>query len=484
MMRIIRTISVCFLCCVLAVAGPAALFPAAQASAEETPETQDIRDIIDLYWSKGPLIQFADRDCDYEETMLDPYSNEVQFTSCSDFVHDMYLTHYGIELERKAWGIAESQYRYHTISEDEWADASADGRWFYMLKNNVQPGDIISVIYHAGGGGHVIMVYDVTDEDVIIVHGTGSPNPDVTEQYESDVNPAFIEGGLRKHYLSQFFARNYVGNDSVTAVHLIRPLGVADDFEWTDQPEPGRIPIDGAVIKGIDAPVYAGSPRTLDLSLTYNGVPLTLNQDYTIAYLNNIHAGMATIVIVGIGNYTGTVLQHFIIKTKVAEPDVTVSPKSYVYTGKAIKPSVGVKNGSKRIDSANFSFSYHSDHTSVGRHIFRVVLRGDYRGSKLASFTIVPKKTKISSVKAGKRSATVNWKKQAVQTSGYQLQYSIRKNFSSKKTKTITKNTTVSKKITGLKSGKTYYVRVRAYKTVSGTKYYSAWSPLKKVTAK
>ena len=32
-----------------------------------------------------------------------------------------------------------------------------------------------------------------------------------------------------------------------------------------------------------------------------------------------------------------------------------------------------------------------------------------------------------------------------------------------------------------LTKGKTYYVRVRSYKTVSGTKYYSAWSSKKSV---
>ncbi len=40
---------------------------------------------------------------------------------------------------------------------------------------------------------------------------------------------------------------------------------------------------------------------------------------------------------------------------------------------------------------------------------------------------------------------------------------------------------TVSKTISSLTKGKTYYVRIRTYKTVSGTKYYSAWSSTKSV---
>ena len=48
----------------------------------------------------------------------------------------------------------------------------------------------------------------------------------------------------------------------------------------------------------------------------------------------------------------------------------------------------------------------------------------------------------------------------------------------------VNKNTIVSKKISKLKAKKTYYIQVRTYKTVKGTKYYSAWSKVKKVKTK
>ena len=63
--------------------------------------------------------------------------------------------------------------------------------------------------------------------------------------------------------------------------------------------------------------------------------------------------------------------------------------------------------------------------------------------------------------------------------------YSTSSNFKSgNKTKKITSNKTTSKKITGLKAKKKYYVKVRTYKTVNGTKYYSGWSKVKTVTTK
>ena len=68
--------------------------------------------------------------------------------------------------------------------------------------------------------------------------------------------------------------------------------------------------------------------------------------------------------------------------------------------------------------------------------------------------------------------------------SGYQVQYSLKSNFASPKTVTISKNKTVSKVIGNVTKGRKYYIRVRSFKTVSGKKYYSAWSASKTVTIK
>ena len=54
------------------------------------------------------------------------------------------------------------------------------------------------------------------------------------------------------------------------------------------------------------------------------------------------------------------------------------------------------------------------------------------------------------------------------------------KSFKSTKTITIKSAKTTSKKISGLKKGKTYYVRIRPYKTAGGTKYYGVWTKYSK----
>ena len=74
--------------------------------------------------------------------------------------------------------------------------------------------------------------------------------------------------------------------------------------------------------------------------------------------------------------------------------------------------------------------------------------------------------------------------KKTSRVTGYQLQYSLSSDFSDAKTVTIKDSSVVSKSIKKLKNKKTYYVRIRTYKTVSGKNFYSDWSAAKKVKTK
>lgn len=89
--------------------------------------------------------------------------------------------------------------------------------------------------------------------------------------------------------------------------------------------------------------------------------------------------------------------------------------------------------------------------------------------------------TSITSLKNnGSKKMTVKWKKNAKAT-GYEVQYATKSGFGNAKTKKYTGASGISKTISGLTKSKKYYVRVRSYKTVNGTKYYSAWSAKKSV---
>ena len=174
-------------------------------------------------------------------------------------------------------------------------------------------------------------------------------------------------------------------------------------------------------------------------------------------------------------------------KTTIAKvSNIKVNTASYVYNGKAKTPAVTVKDskGKTLRKNTDYTVTYAKGRKNVGKYKVTVTLKGNYSGTKTLSFTIVPKGTKLSSVKAGKKQVTVKWKAQKKSTTGYQVQYSTSKKFEGAKIATIKKNKTTSATIKKLKGGKKYYVRVRTYKTVGKTKYYSAWSNVKNAKAK
>lgn len=174
---------------------------------------------------------------------------------------------------------------------------------------------------------------------------------------------------------------------------------------------------------------------------------------------------------------------------QVAAPKtVKVAKTSITYTGKALKPAVTVTDTKgKKIAASSYTVKY-SNNKKIGTATITVTFKGNYAsyGSKKTTFKIVPKNTSVKKLTKGKKQIKVTWGAQKTQTTGYQIQYATSKKFTSKTTKTITikKNKTTSTTIKKLKAKKTYYVRIRTYKTVGKTKYVSAWSKVKTVKTK
>ena len=104
---------------------------------------------------------------------------------------------------------------------------------------------------------------------------------------------------------------------------------------------------------------------------------------------------------------------------------------------------------------------------------------------KKITITVKPKQQKISSVKStSSKTFTVKWKKDTKAT-GYILQYATDKKFEKNvKNVVIANNKTTSKKVSKLKAGKKYYVRICSYKTFSKTKIRGSYSAVKSVTTK
>ena len=165
----------------------------------------------------------------------------------------------------------------------------------------------------------------------------------------------------------------------------------------------------------------------------------------------------------------------------IASYDITYT--SCTYTGKTRTPSVTVKDASGKTlkkDRDN-TVTYQTGRKYVGKYKVTIKGKGSYTGSKTVYFRINPKGTYVTGLCKGKKAFTVKWKKQSVQTSGYQIRYSSSSSMKNAKYYTIKSTKTTSKTISKLRSDRKYYVQVRTYKVVKGDRYYSSWSKMKSV---
>ena len=186
-----------------------------------------------------------------------------------------------------------------------------------------------------------------------------------------------------------------------------------------------------------------------------------------------------TIINPGTGTEVSTAFSAMVIKLQFA---------SAAYNGEEKEPNVVITDaaGNKLVEDTDYAVEYYNNKL-VGKATVIITGLGKYKGITAGTtFTIKPKAVAAKSLKktaAGKLKLT--WATHKTQTTGFQIMYSTNKNFKKGTYKTVTVKSkgATAKTITKLKKGKTYYVKVRAYKTVDGSKIYSSWSKAKKAKA-
>ena len=227
---------------------------------------------------------------------------------------------------------------------------------------------------------------------------------------------------------------------------------------------------------------YDGKAKKPGVTVKLNGKTLKNGTDYTVSYSNNTKVGTATVKITGKGNYTGSVSKTFKIKNNFKKATVLgISTKAF--TGKNITQSITVKyNGKTLKKGTDYTVSY-SNNKSIGTATVKIAGKGSYTGTITKTFKINPAKQEIQKLKAKSKAFFVDWAQKGSAT-GYEIQYATNSKFTSAKKVTITNNKTDKATVSKLSGKKKYYVRVRSYTTVKGTKYYGAWSASKSVTTK
>lgn len=272
-----------------------------------------------------------------------------------------------------------------------------------------------------------------------------------------------------------------------------------------------------------------------DMRCSHCDKELQENVDYKVEYSNNIDPGVASMKIIGMGDYKGYELNFtFVIEKKA--PTTTEDQKPTTTTTET-KPTTGTTESSSATSetkpttgtTAATTTTTESKPTTEDKTTATTESKpttsstttetkpattetrpstedsstaGTTAAKKETATTAAPvirisvKKAAIQKIKALKKAFTINILKNKDQVTGYQISYSYKKNFKGQKVKDLKKfkykkikvkrkkYTITSYKVKGLKRKKTVYVRVRAYKQVGKTKVYGKWSSVKKVKIK
>lgn len=145
-------------------------------------------------------------------------------------------------------------------------------------------------------------------------------------------------------------------------------------------------------INEIPDQTYTGEEIKPEVTIKDGNTQLVKDKDYTVSYSDNIKIGEAKVTIMGIGNYTGTVIKTFNIKD-VEQKDIAnlkiSSVESQTYTGIKITPDVEIMDGNnKLIKDTDYLLKY-SNNINVGKAKISIQGKGNYKGTVTVEFNII-----------------------------------------------------------------------------------------------
>lgn len=150
--------------------------------------------------------------------------------------------------------------------------------------------------------------------------------------------------------------------------------------------------------------VYTGKPHTPAVTVADKSKTLKEGVDYTVSYKNNVNAGTASVILTGMGDYSGSVTKTFEIKPKnLSDVVVKLSSRKFDYDGTAKTPKVAVTDDEKKLAlNTDFKVSF-SNNVDAGTAGVTVVGIGNYTGSVTKTFEINPRNLSDMIVKLSSR---------------------------------------------------------------------------------
>lgn len=247
--------------------------------------------------------------------------------------------------------------------------------------------------------------------------------------------------------------------------------------------------------------IYNGKNKTPKVTVKdAEGNVLTKNVDYKLTIASSRSGiGRYTIRVKLMGNYEGTKDVYFYIRPAAPETISATQSTTWIkLTWSKVDGAAGYvvyrynrETGAYDKIKVTGATSFTDKGLGAGtKYSYKVVPYGRskldniyYSKSYIAINTATKTRTpSITVASSAKTKATVKWNNVGGEN-GYQVWYSTSEDGTYKKFSNAKANTT-SLTVTGLTSGKTYYFKVRTYKTTDSGYVYSAWSTVKSVKVK
>ncbi len=260
--------------------------------------------------------------------------------------------------------------------------------------NNTEPGTgSVKIVGKGNYTGNLYRYFPITQlslEDAIMTVSTPTVTYDGTARtlkptikYGSEVLAEGID------YTLSYSSNTKVGIAIITATGIGRYTGtLSGQFAIVPRDLSGAV-----VTLGSYSFEYSGEPKFPEVTVEDNGKKLVENKDYTVTFLDNTEIGTGTVKIVGKGNYTGTLNEHFTIGMRtVSACEITLPSAAIVYDGSAKKPvPTVVYSGTETLkNGVDFELTY-SENVNAGTAVMTITGIGRYSGAVTRSFEIQPK---------------------------------------------------------------------------------------------
>ena len=243
---------------------------------------------------------------------------------------------------------------------------------------------------------------------------------------------------------------------------------------------------------------YDGKAKTPAVTVKDTaGKALKLNTDYTVTYSANKAIGTATATIKFKGKYSGSKkLTYKITLGKPSAVSASQTTSTIKLTWSKVAGAAGYRIYLYNTKTKKFATVVNTTKTSYqftklkAGTTYKYAVRA-YRTLSNKKVEVAPTYTVISTatnpstptvtVSAGSKQAKISWKN-VTGAMGYQIYMSTSKNGNYQRVATVKNATSYTHK--KLTKGKTYYYKVRAYKTIGNVNFFSSFSSPKSVKVK